>query len=70
MKELKRITEIYKVATEEEATELIQEFKDGQATGDYEITKYESKYRNKKAKGEIVEEWYSVLIQKDYNTEE
>ena len=67
MKVLQRITEVYKVDTEEEAAALIEEFKDGAGPGGYEVTKYESKYRNKKAKGEIVEEWYVATIQKDYD---
>lgn len=70
MKELKRITEIYKVDTETAAAQLIQEFKDGQGTGNYELTKYSSQYKNKKAKGEIVEEFYMVAVQKDYALEE
>ena len=32
-----------------------------------DLTKYESKYRTKKVKGEIVEEWYQVTLQKDFN---
>lgn len=70
MKELKRVTEVYRVDTEPEAVQLIEEFKAGARDGDYDVTKYESKYRNKKQKGEIVDEFYVVTIQKDYNTEE
>ncbi|MCK9482664.1 MAG: hypothetical protein M0R38_13060 [Bacteroidia bacterium] len=70
MKELKRETEVYKVDTEEAAAALIEEFKNNAISGDYQVTKYESKYRNKKVKGEIVEEFYVVTIQKDYNIEE
>jgi len=66
MKELERITEIYKVDTEVEAAKLIQEAKDQQLNGNYELTKYESKYRCKKQKGAIVEEWYTVTLQKDF----
>lgn len=70
MKELKRVTEVYRVDTEPEAVQLIEEFKAAAGEGGYDVTKYESKYRNKKQKGEIVDEFYMVTIQKDYNTEE
>jgi hypothetical protein len=70
MEILKRITEVYKVDTEQAASDLIQKFKDDSGEGGYEVTKYESKYRNKKAKGEIVEEFYMVTVQKDFDTEE
>ena len=67
MKELKRTTDVYKVSTEAEAAQLIQEFKENAAAEGYDLTKYESKYRNKKLKGEIVEEWYVVTLQKDFD---
>lgn len=67
MRELVRTTDLYKVDTEAEAVKLIQECKDEQMAGGYELTKYESKYRTKKAKGEIIESWYQVLLQKDFD---
>lgn len=67
MRQLVRTTDVYKVDTEAEAVSLIQECKDNQGTEGYELTKYESKYRTKKAKGEIVEEWYQVTLQKDFD---
>lgn len=66
MAELKRETVIYRVESETEAETLIKEFKENQAKGNYEVTKYQSVYKNKKEKGEIVDEWYLVTIQKDY----
>ncbi len=70
MKQLQRITEVYRVDTEDAAARLIEEFKEGASEGGYEITKYESKYRNKKIKGEIIESWFVVTIQKDFDLEE
>lgn len=70
MKELKRTTDVYRVDAEVEAAQLIQEFKDNAGVEGYDLTKYESKYRNKKVKGEIAEEWYMVTLQKDFASEE
>ena len=70
MKELKRVTDVFKVDTEAAAAQLIQEYKDKAREEGYDLTKYESKYRNKKVKGEIAEEWYMVTLQKDFAIEE
>jgi len=70
MKELKRTTDVFKVSTEAEAAQLIQEFKENAVVEGYDLTKYESKYRNKKAKGEIVESWFVVTLQKDFGADE
>lgn len=70
MKELKRVTDVFKVDTEAAAAQLIQEYKDAAGAEGYDLTKYESKYRNKKKKGEIEEEWYIVTLQKDFAIEE
>lgn len=70
MKELKRVTDVFKVDTETAAAQLIQEYKDKAREEGYDLTKYESKYRNKKVKGEIAEEWYMVTLQKDFAIEE
>lgn len=70
MKELKRTTDVYRVDTEAEAAQLIQEFKDSAGAEGYDLTKYESKYRTKKKKGEVEEEWYMVTLQKDFASEE
>jgi len=74
MKELKRTTDVYRVDTEVEAAQLIQEFKDNAGAEGYDLTKYESKYKCKKkrSKGEveIESEWYMVTLQKDFLPEE
>lgn len=67
MRSLVRTTDIFKVDTESEAVTLVQEYKDNASSEGYDLTKYESKYRNKKTKGEIVEEWYQVTLQKDFD---
>lgn len=67
VKELTRTTDIYRVDTEIEAAALIEEFKEKASSEGYDLTKYESKYRNKKSKGEIIDEWYLVTLQKDFD---
>lgn len=63
-------TEVYKANTEEDAVTIIDGFKQKQLSGGYELTKYESKLRTKKVKGEIIDTWYTVTIEKTFNTEE
>jgi hypothetical protein len=69
MKMLMRTTDVFRVDSEIEAAALIEEFKEKASSEGYDLTKYESKYRNKKAKGEIVDEWFVVTLQKDFAME-
>ena len=69
MRLLKRLVETYKVGTEQDALDFIQEVKDKQGEGSYMLTKCESSYKTKKSKGEIIEDWYEVKFQKDYEVE-
>ena len=66
MKYLLNTTEIYRVDTEAEATELINEAKND---GNYILSKYSSVKREQKAKGEVIDEWYKVTLVKTINTE-
>ena len=66
MKYLLNTTEIYRVATEEEATELINEAK---ADDNYILSKYSSVKREQKQKGEVIDEWYKVTLVKTFNEE-
>ena len=66
MNDLIKQTEVYRVDTEQQAKEGIEEeIKKAQEKG-YRLTKTESKYRTKKSKGEVVEEWYLVTIEKNF----
>ena len=60
---MKQIDEI-KVDTEEQAKALVESFKDKAAQDGYEITNYSITLKEKKSKGEIVDSWYIVKIQK------
>jgi hypothetical protein len=48
----------FKVETEEEATALINDFKE-KSIG---IVNYKTVYRTKKEKGEVVDSWYIVTL--------
>ncbi len=66
MAHLIKTTEIYRVETEEEAKKFIEEQK---AAGDYEMTKYSSEYKCRKAKQEVQDEWYRVTLVKVFTEE-
>ena len=66
MKYLIRTVETYRVANEEEAKRAIEEAKNDNS---YTLSKYSSEYKCSKAKGEIVDEWYRVILTKDFNIE-
>ena len=66
MAHLIKTTEIYRVETEEEAKKFIEEQK---AAGDYEMTKYSSEYKCRKAKQEVQDEWYRVILVKVFDDE-
>ena len=66
MRYLTKTIETYRVATESEASVLIKEMKNDSR---FEVAKYVTTKRQKKAKGEIVDEWYRVEITKLFNDE-
>lgn len=65
-KYLVSVTEVYRVDNEESAAALIDEAK---AETKYILAKYSSVKKEKKAKGEIVDEWYQVTLVKKFNDE-
>lgn len=66
---LLRETVMVRVVTEEQAIELIDELKQKQDAEGYTVTKSGYVLKTKKAKGEIVDQWYVVTCQKDYEDE-
>ena len=66
MKYLVRSVETYRVATEAEAKKTIEEAK---AEKGYTLSKYSSEYKCTKTKGEVSDEWYRVILTKDFNIE-
>ena len=59
-------TEVYRVDTEKEAAELINKAKQDR---EYDLAKYSSTKKERKQKGEIIDEWYQVSLTKKFNDE-
>jgi hypothetical protein len=66
MKYLVNTTEVYRVENME-AVEALQE--EVNSDGRYEVASFSYKAKNKKQKGEIIDEWYQVTIKKVFNDE-
>jgi len=66
MKYLVRSVETYRVESEAEAKKTIEDAKKDKT---YTLSKYSSEYKCTKAKGEVVDEWYRVILTKDFNIE-
>lgn len=64
--ELIKRSEEYRVDTEEQATALINQAKDNEGKEGYELTSYKMVKRNKKQKGEIIDEWVVVTLVKQW----
>lgn len=58
-----------KIPTEEQAIGLIEELKQKQGEEGYTVTKSGYVLKTKKAKGEIIDSWYVITCQKDYDDE-
>ena len=61
-----KTTEQYRCDSESEAKRLIEEAK---ADKNYSLGKYSSEYKCAKAKGEICDEWYRVVLVKTFTEE-
>jgi hypothetical protein len=59
-------TEVYRVADEEQAKQLIEDAKND---SNYELVKYSATKKDKKEKGEVVDEWIHVSLVKNFNLE-
>ena len=66
MRYLVNTTEVYRVDTEAEAAALINEAKQDSA---WVLSKYSSVKKERKSKGEIIDEWYHVTLVKTFNDE-
>ena len=64
-KYLIQTTEVYRVDSEEEASALI----DAAKNDAYGIAKFSSVHKTKKAKGEVVDDWYKVSITRQFTEE-
>ena len=66
MKYLIKTVETLRVASEQEAKEVIEQAKKDKT---YTLSKYSSEYKCTKAKGEVVDEWFRVTLTKEFNAE-
>ena len=66
MKRLK-VTEEYRAYTEEEAINALNDAREHQNDGNYQLGANGYKYKTKKAKGQIVDEAWIVTLTKIYN---
>ena len=64
MKYLTDVTEIYRVDSEAEADQLLETAK---ASG--VLNKYSCVYKERKQKGEIIDSWYKVTLNKKFTDE-
>lgn len=64
MKYLTDVTEVYRVDSEAEADQLLETAK---ASG--VLNKYSCVYKEKKQKGEIIDSWYKVTLNKKFTDE-
>lgn len=64
---LMKTTDVYRVDNEEQAVELINDFKNKQLTSGYTLTKSGYVLKTKKSKGEIVDSWAVVTVEKTFD---
>lgn len=66
MRYLTKAVETYRVANEAEAASMIEEAKKDRR---FALVKYEAVHKEKKTKGEVVDEWIRVTLHKAFNSE-
>lgn len=66
-RQLLKTTDVWRVDTEEEAVDMIEEAKDRQVEGGYSLTKSSYVMKTKKSKGEIVDCWYICSTEKTFS---
>lgn len=66
MRYLVNTTEVYRVDTEAEGAELINEAK---RDPNFILSKYSSVKKERKSKGVVIDEWYHVTLVKSFNDE-
>ena len=66
MRYLVNVTEVYRVNREAEAENLINEAKEDSS---YSLVKYNCEHKERKSKGEVIDDWYKVTLVKSFNDE-
>ena len=67
MKILLKTTEVYRVDDENEALAMIEEARDEQLIKGYSLSKSGYAIKTKKSKGEVVDSWAVVTLEKTIN---
>lgn len=67
MKELIKTVDTFRVENEEEAVQVIEEYKDKQLQEGYTLTKSGYVLKTKKSKGEIIDSWAICTIERTFN---
>lgn len=66
MKYLLNVTEVYRVNSEDEAITMIEEARN---CHQYILSKYNSQYKERKQKGEVVDSYWKVSLTKEFTNE-
>lgn len=66
MRYLTKVVETYRLENEKEVEDFLQELK---SDTKFEVAKYSSTKREKKAKGEVIDEWIRFEVTKLFNSE-
>ena len=66
MARLMKQVETWEVGDEIEATTLIEKTKDNEGVDGYELKSYKMVKKEKKSKGEIIDEWVEVTLAKQW----
>lgn len=66
MARLMKQVETWEVGDEIEATTLIERTKDNEGVDGYELKSYKMVKKEKKSKGEVIDEWVEVTLAKQW----
>ena len=66
MKYLTQVVETYRVDSEDQVLEMIEEAKQDNR---FTLVKHASQYKERKAKGEVIDAWYRVSLTKNFTDE-
>lgn len=67
MQLLLKTTDVYRVDNEEDAVKMINDAKDTAAMNGYTLTKSSYVVKTKKSKGEIIDSWCIVSLEKTFD---
>lgn len=66
MRYLTQVTETYRVDDEEQVLAMIEEAKQDKK---FTLTKHTSQFKERKAKGEVIDQWFKVTLTKVFTDE-